>query len=293
MQEQNQKILGAFVVGFALIGGTYTLVNFGEPRLEKASVIEGEAATRNPIAVTDNDGNGIEDWRDAFLDETPIVIAPATTTYTPPTTVTGQMGVQFFEDILLAKNYGPFGRTQEQIVQDTVENLAQNATQTLYGLGDADVMDTWTDEDIRLYGNTMGTIILNNEKNLGDEVTILYDVLTYNKTDRLQELQSLSTAYRSMRDSTLSTPVPKPFLKEHLDLVNTYEALYQNVEAMTKSLEDPAVTLIRIRRYEDDALGLTLALENMYRSLVPYSNLFGVNDAATVFNGFNPETLTQ
>ncbi len=94
-----------------------------------------------------------------------------------------------------------------------------------------------------------------------------------------------------MRDGALAIPVPRPLLKEHLDLINTYEAVYQDIEAMTLSLEDPVVALLRIRRYAEDALGLRLALENMYDALSPYANQFSPTDSAQIFSLF--DTINQ
>lgn len=96
-----------------------------------------------------------------------------------------------------------------------------------------------------------------------------------------------------MRDESLLVPVPKLFLKQHLDLINTYEAIYKDIYAMTLSLEDPAVALLRIKRYEDDALGFSLALQNMYDALEPHAGLFTANDPALLFANFNQSNLVQ
>lgn len=96
-----------------------------------------------------------------------------------------------------------------------------------------------------------------------------------------------------MRDESLLVPVPKLLLKQHLDLINTYEAVYKDIYAMTYSLEDPAVALMRIKRYEDDVLGLGVALQNMYDSLQPYAGLFSVSDPALLFASFNNDSLVQ
>lgn len=96
-----------------------------------------------------------------------------------------------------------------------------------------------------------------------------------------------------MRDESLLVPVPRVFLKQHLDLINTYEAMYQDISAMALSVEDPAVALLRIKRYREDALGLGLALQNMYDALEPHAGLFSANDPAVLFANFNSDNVTQ
>jgi hypothetical protein len=92
-----------------------------------------------------------------------------------------------------------------------------------------------------------------------------------------------------MRDATLAIPVPAFAAKQHLDLINTYHALYESISAMAISFEDPALTLIRMKRYQDDATGLDFALQNMYQSFEPYASLLGPDDPALLFVIFSPD----
>lgn len=294
MHGMNQKVLGAFVIGFALVAGAYTWTNFGEPRSSYNVQNQEASPIRTAIAVTDNDNNGIEDWRDVFTPAEPVVIGEASESYIPPTTVTGRLGIGLFEDFVYAKNAGPFGRSQEEIVTDTVTELARETEQVLYGIRDVSILNNATDNDIKNYANIMGgSIIQNSKTGLDSELVILNDIIANKKTERLQELALIAGFYKSMRDEALAAPVPSQFTKEHLDLINVYEALHQDVAAMQYGLDDPAVTLLRIRRYQDDVLGLELALQNMYNALEPSSGLFTANDPATIFGTFNSNNVTQ
>ncbi len=287
MHGMNQKVLGAFIVGLGLVAASYTYVNFGKPRSAYPTVSQQAAPIRSAIAVADVDNNGIEDWRDTFTTAEPVVIGEVAASYTPPTTVTGRLGISLFEDFVRAKNYGPFGRTQEELVTDAVTELARQTEQVLYGQNDIIIMESWTDTDIKNYGNAMGaSVIQNGDDNLENEIVILTDIIQNQNNERVKELEVIAGFYKNMRDQALATPVPRKFLKEHLDLINVYEAIYQDILAMQNGAEDPAVALLRIRRYEDDALGLLLALENMYEALEPHANLFSAEDPAIIFGSF-------
>jgi hypothetical protein len=293
--KSNQKILGAFVIGLAMVAGAYIVSNFAIPGVSQPSAVQGsQTPIRTAIAVSDDNQNGIEDWRDAFVTAGPIVISDTNASYTPPTTVTGRLGITFFEEIIRGQNYGPFGRTEEEIITDTVNELSKETNQILYGINDVSILETWNDEEIKNYANTMaGIIVRNNKEGMDNELIILNDIMLRNKTERVAELEVIASVYKSMRDESLLVPVPRQFLKQHLDLINTYEAIHKDVSAMTLGLSDPAVALLRIKRYEEDALGFKLALENMYRAIEPYSGLFSSNDAATYFAVFNPNNLVQ
>lgn len=286
----NPKIIGATVIGFALVAGTYTISNFSVnrelPQREVASVIQAKA--RAPIAVVDNDNNGIEDWRDEFVTTEPIILSRATSTYAPPDTLTGEMGINFLEGIISARGYGAFGRSDEKVIADTINILDTATTQKLYDTPDVIIIQDWEDQDIVNYANTVASAIINNNlPNIDSELLILRDILTNGNTDRVTELTALADAYKRNRDVALATPVPVFFANQHLDLINTLHAIHQDIEAMAVATVDPALTLMRVKRYEDDAQGLSIALNRLLHGLEEYSNLFTANDPAMLFITFN------
>jgi hypothetical protein len=102
-------------------------------------------------------------------------------------------------------------------------------------------------------------------------------------------LKTIAKFYLNTRNSTTEIPVPRILVKEHLDLLNVYNAVYFGVDAMSKAENDPMLALVRTKRYQDDIDGLALALQNMYRSIEPYAAAFDRNDSAVLFVSFSPE----
>jgi hypothetical protein len=151
-------------------------------------------------------------------------------------------------------------------------------------------MSTWTDEDIKNYANAMANAVLtNNVAGVDSEINIMDDALNNGKTERLKELEVIAEIYTNTLEDSLAIPVPAPFLKQHLDLINSYRAVQEDIAAMSLAVTDPMVTFMRFKRYQDDALGLRLSLENMYRGLSPYTRLFTSTDSAVFFTSFNPD----
>lgn len=289
----NPRVVGATVIGFALVAGAYLVGNFGESsaELQQANIQQTTPVQRVAIEVVDNDGNGIEDWRDEFVTTEPVVLdaVSPTTTYEAPDTLTGEMGINFMQNILYARGYGAFGRTDEEVIDDTVNVLARETAHELYDTPDITIIDEWNDEDIKNYANTAANIIFENSvPNMDSELIILRDILQRQDQSRMAELRTLAEVYKNYRDQTLLLPVPAFLVKEHLDLINTYHALHKDIEAMTLVLDDPAFTLLRLKRYEDDATGLAYALQNMYLALEPHADLFVVADPAAMFTVFGP-----
>lgn len=294
----NQKILGAFVVGFAMVAGAYTLSNFNAPKIDTSNepvygLAAATTADRNYITVSDANDNGIEDWREEFVNDTPLVIdteVAGPVQYTPPTSVTDTIGIQLFQNFLQAKGRGSVGPSTDQVVTDTAELLRSTAVQDyIYKMDQIQVVNR-DENSVRTYANTIGQILVNNNvANSEDELVIIDRALRTENISELDKLDPLIAMYKNMRDQTLNTPVPAGFEKQHLDLINVYNAVYATLDGMKLAFADPVVALLRVQRYQDDATGLGIALQNMYRVLQPYDALFTDNDPAMVFLAFSPQ----
>jgi hypothetical protein len=291
--QPSPKIVGAFIVGFAMVAGAYVFSNFGKPTgvyetTQQVATVQ-EAAARKAIEVSDVDGNGIEDWRDEFITTEPIILGSSVNTdYVAPDTLTGQTGVQFIENVVQNRTNGGFS-TDEDVISNTIEQLKQETSVAIYDTPNVEIIFDWEAEDIRTYANAVATaIIVNNETNLENELLILQDILNRNDQSRIKELETLSEVYRLTRDAVLEVPVPDMFVKEHLDLVNALHAVHNDILGMTYTYDDPVYSLLRLRRYEDDIFGMIQALENMYVSLEPYATLFTNSDPAVFFVDFSP-----
>lgn len=293
----NQKIIGAFVVGFALVFGAYTVSNFNVSKIDTTKEpVYGLAAVsapeRNYIPVTDANNNGIEDWREEFVNNTPIIIeseVAGPVQYTPPTSITDTVGIQLFQNFLQAKGRGNVGPTTNQVVTDTAELLRSTAVQDyIYKLNQIQVIAS-SDEAIRTYANTLGQILINNNVKSEGELVIIERAMQTEDPKELDKLDPLITMYKNLRDQTLATPVPAGFEKQHLDLINVYNAVYATLDGMKLAFSDPVVALLRTQRYQDDTKGLRIALQNIYSALVPHVQLFTESDPASVFLVFSPQ----
>jgi len=297
MEDQNKfKVIGAFVVGFAIVAGAYTVRNFGKPtmppptREEALSAAVIEAPVRIPIAVVDTNTDGIEDWRENFVESTPIAVTNAPgSEYIIPDTLTDQLGIAFLQDIIRSEGYGALGTPKETIITDTIKKLDTYTTDTIFDVRDITISNDSSPAAVRLYANAIaGALINNNNPTLKHELLILRDAITSQDQNKATELDLLAKVYQGTRDDTIAVPVPPALVKAHLDLINVYHAMHNDIESMSKVLSDPMLSLVRLKRYEEDATGLSLALQNMYLALEPYAAAFTIDDPAVLFVTFSP-----
>lgn len=286
----NTRMVGATIVGFALVAGAFTARSLTTPQAPTitASVVTS-APTRTPINVYDTDGDEVEDWRDEFITAKPIQLNTPSSTYALPDTITGKMSINFLENLLQSRSSGPFGNTDAEIVNQTVTGLTNAVTSKLYDLEDVSIITDWAGADIVNYANTIATILYNNSiPDMEGELVILSDILQNQNNERVSELKILQGVYISYRNDTLKTPVPEILVKEHLDLINTYQALSEDIAGMTLIIDDPIVTLLHIKRYREDATGLAYALQNMFFALDQSDEIFTEADPALLFSAFSP-----
>lgn len=286
----SKKVQGSILVGLALVGGAYVASNFGSGRVSSRVTQPNQVVyvsePREYINVYDSNNDGIEDWREEFARGSTIVINNNNTSQTnfEPTTVTSNLSVQFMESVIRSRGQGSvIGANLETIVNQTADR-AQNLTRDrIYNTRDIIIIPT-DNNSIRTYGNTMGGALIDyNPPNAEDELTVINRALQNNSPEELEKLRPVYEMYGQLRDRALNTPVPDRFVNQHLDLINVYNALYHTLSESALIFDDPVVALMRVKRYQDDATGLAIALRNMYNTLIPHAALFSVEDPAAVF----------
>jgi hypothetical protein len=291
----NRKVVGATFIGSGLVLGALVLNNLEQnfapivPAATPVRAITTSVPDRAFIPVVDSNNDGVEDWREEFVVQAPIELPAASTTvvFEMPTTVTGQVGIQVFESLLKTKADVQFAQSNEVIVDRTTDKISGLATDVLYTTNDIEVIPT-DPVAIRRYMNMMGqSLISNNVPNSKGELQIVYTALQTNDETLIAELDPLAAMYQKLRDEALATPVPERFATDHLNLINAYHAMYQNINNFKLIFEDPLVALLRIKRYQDDATALALILNAMYRNATPFQSLFTTDDPATVFISFS------
>lgn len=291
--KSKSRILGAFVVGFAIVALTYTINSLSRP-MTIPSNVQSAAATKAPMRVfvetQDKDNNGLEDWQEEFVKSSPIIISSSSDDYVLPDTLTGQVGINFFQGFVSSKAAEGMGRSKEQVIADTIESVKPYGSDKIFTVSDITISKDSSPEALRTYANAAAeAIMVNSVPGIENELLLLREVLSTQDAGKLEDLKTLAKVYRGTFNDTLKIPVPQKLAKEHLDLINVYNALANDIDAMTKSTEDPMLSLVRIKRYSQDVEGLSLALKNLYTSLEPYASVFNKDDSALLFVTFNPD----
>jgi len=286
MVTSRAKIIAAFVVGVLLVILAYWLrVQNPTTAVGGNLAVVDRGSVRQHIDTADQDQDGIPDWQEALQRTEPVTIESATSTYEVPDTLTGQFAIQFFQDMVRSEQYGAFGSNPEELVGYAAQTFAAEATDTLLGANDIVLNDDTSQAAIKAYANQMASIALDYTIPVGapNELEILKQALDTGNAETLNQLEPYIDGYERILARSLAVPVPRTYSKEHLDLVNVYQAILNDIIAMRGSYDDPLNALIRIKRYQEDASTLSIAVLNLYQRALSDGIRFNASDPANQF----------
>ena len=242
-----------------------------------------QAPERQAIAVIDENDDGVPDWQEALQITEPITVTGnPTAAYVPPETLTEQFALEFFEDMVRANNYGDFGDTPEELVAGASQSLTSQAYDTLLSSADMKTDSDNSPEALTLYGERVAQIMSEKQDpNPDSEAVILERALRLESAAELAKLDSKIEIYTYVLEETKALTAPNSVAKQHLDLLNSYQAMLSDIVAMRNAFNDPMLALLRMKRYEDDTSGLLLAIQNLYTSLQREGAVWGENSAVS------------
>ena len=250
------------------------------------SVITAAAPERIPIKITDSDGDGIPDWREELQKFEPLRVsfgATSTDSYSPPETLTGRLAIDLLSDITKSKSMGPLGPTQETILNNAAMEFAEAGTDTLYTETVLTISNDTSPAALHLYGNKVAAIMAADllPEGTRNEFDIIAHALETDSELVLSELDPIIGGYEIAHDTMLNIPVPENMTEEHLNLLNAFNALLIDTKAMRQSLSDPLYAIVRLKRYQDDTLGLRNSIIGLYGKLYTEGVRWDSSDTAS------------
>lgn len=271
MSDGQKRIAAAVIFAAGLISvALFMRVESTAPTDATAAVAVAPAPERSPIVVRDSNNDGVPDWQESLQTSEPVTIEATTeTTYEPPDTLTEEFALEFFEKMVRAENYGDFGDSPEELVANAGNTLADKAYDTFLGDKDIVIDRDNSKEAMARYGESVAAVIISAPDGSSEnEASILERALRNQDPGELEKLETKLVAYQYMLEESKKIAVPSLVKKQHLDLLNTYQALIADLEAMRYAFDDPMMALLRMKRYQDDADGLYASIANVYTVLV-------------------------
>ncbi len=266
--KQYAYVVGALLCAFFIIG-LALYVRSHEDGGAEGGVIALPAPDRTSLAVPDSDGDGIPDWQNELVKN--IIASVSTTsalydtnaTYTPPTTFTGRFAEEFFKDYLVRKGSGETFEDPSALVENAVNSIEASTGASKHSRLDINLISD-SETEVREYANALGAIILAHPTgSTANEAVIFSKALQEQNPGGLDALKPRKEAYEAILRETLLVPVPEPLISTHLDILNAYEAIILDIEAMELAFDDPLLALARLKKYPDDAEAFVRAFKEL------------------------------
>ena len=300
---------GYFRIGLALVFGIFLvtgalfvreqMVTADDNNPNDISNLVANRILRQYQDPKDTDGDGRKDWEEVVMGTNPkgsdaIGTSTESTlsdTDFEPTTLTQKFAVGFFDAFIRArKNNTKLTPAEEQaLVEQTARKFASENTNNLYTRGDIEIIGNGGSA-LYNYANAVGTLIAKNspERPLENEAMILKRAVDADNPALLADLSIISNAYTRIVDDMLKVPVPEENVTEHLLLLNSFAAIRDDVKGMELVFSDPMLSLIRVKRYQDDVDGLAYSIEGVRKALEAQQLVFDKSDAGSFFFSLHP-----
>lgn len=248
----------------------------------------------------DTDGDGLKDWEEQLRGTNPALADAALlgTSTSPDTktfeakTLTQKFSVEFFDAFMRAHTAGKKLTPEEQqkLVDISARKFAAENKTTLYTRADITILEASSDEAVRTYANAVGSVVAkySPDKPLENEAVILKKAVEADKPEMLADLAIIRDSYAGIVDDMLKVPVPAELATEHVNLINAFAAIRDDVTGMHSVFEDPMLSYIRLKRYPDDADGMVYAIEGIRAILEKKGMVFDSGDMGGFFYALRP-----
>ncbi len=277
-----------------ILGALY--VEGNTPTEATGTVVVAQAPERTYIESMDSNGNGIRDWEENLgANAYDTISTPSSTVksgpdeeYTPPTTLTGKFSEAFFKDYMEGKMRGQDFSDPSAFVGTAVDAIKANTQSKRHSRLELTIIPS-TPESIHEYGNRVAFVILShiNDNSDQQEAVILKNALEKNDQKILDTLKPFHEFYSNTIQELLNIEVPDSLALEHINLLNAFETVLTNNEAMQVAFSDPLFALARIQTYEKDVANLFNTLTQTAQTLSNRGVVYGSNEAGKFFYLFD------
>lgn len=277
------RIGGALILGVFLILGAFFLRPSGAES-QSESVVVVNAPERTSIETLDSNGDGVPDWKEelsATVFET--IQTPsfsdndtgAEELYEEPTTLTGQFSIAFVKDYLQGKTRGLNFDDPTAFVGNAVAAIERSTQSKQHSRLEFPIVET-TGESLRAYGNILVEIHERHEpsERIEKNLTVLQRAIEQDDPQLLESFIPIEETYQNMIVDMLNIRIPTELAALHLELLNLYEAMASNINAMQLIFDDPLLTLAKIEEHTNAADSIIKTMRAITKTLTSYGVVY-------------------
>jgi len=297
----STKFVGIAIVGLALFGVSIFVFSTGDTSEAAPGTLSANTSSaRENQTETDTDGDGLKDWEEALwgtdphnidsdgdgardgeevgLRRDPTKPGPddqirtaqlssgntQSNTTAEPQTLTERLAQEFFSSYLsLGGAQKSLSNTEAtHLVDEFLTDAQQAQPLTYYSKDDISVSSATSIDALRTYANAMGRIIRMHAVETENEAVITNNAVQQDNPEMLAQLDPIIESYEGMLADSLELPVPHNAQQIHLNILNAYARILQNIVGMQAAFTDPVKALQSVSTYQANANELLRAFQD-------------------------------
>lgn len=246
----SKKVLSILVITVALV--VAIIITFGKDKSSQAINYASNLVAGEKVSIPEN-----PNWQNELG-----VVGPLnkqTDTESASATVTDTLSTTLMSNYLALQQSGKLDAVSTQKLIDQSVSLAGQLTNPTISNTELNIISDNGKQTISDYGENLGNILKNNKPTqVLDESKIINDAITTKDSAKMNQLDPIIAVYEQLSSDLAEMPVPKTFVKAHLDLTNGIKEMAVALRQTKNIFNDPVMGLSAIQLYKQ---GSTLSVQ--------------------------------
>lgn len=286
----GKRIVISIILAVILIGGSFALSNNNE-KLQSATPNASLKQASLNIAEVDTDGDGLKDWEERLwksdyknpdtdgdgtkdgeeisLGRDPIIAGPddllsryrneliSVSDFATDKSLntTDVLGRAFLSEYIGAKASGSALTSSEQqnIINEIVSGKLSSLSPKVYIYQDLNISADNSKAALEIYAEGVASLLLDYAKKTQSELAVLGKALGSNDPADLKKLDPIVLNMQTVISGLLNLKVPQALAEKHLNFINAFSAVKEDVSLMRQVFSDPVVGLLAVTSYKKDS----------------------------------------
>ena len=251
----SKKVLSIFILTVALV--VAVIITFGREKSSGVINSVNNLVAGEKISIPENP-NWQNELGGVTTNTEPIQEEDTSTTET----ATDVVSKTLMSNYLALKQSGTLDATSAQKLVDQTASLVGQ-------LGSSVVLDTKLNiipdnglQSITNYGENLGNILKNNKPTeIKNEIEIISTAVSSRDPSKINELDPIIVIYEKIASDFEKMPVPKTFVRAHLDMTNGVKGITVALKEMKSVFSDPIKSLAAMQLYQEGIIVFTQPLQ--------------------------------